>query len=61
LIMFMGIIASMLLIVAQSSRYVSVIIENNLNGTIFANYIWTVFNILTMLCFIFYARTHYKK
>lgn len=45
-------IASVLLIIAQTSWWDSAIIQNDLVGTVFANYVWLVFNTLTTLIFI---------
>lgn len=53
--MFMSTIAALLLIVAQTSWWVSYMIEGNLLGTNFANNIWAIFNSLSMICLIMYA------
>ncbi len=51
----LSIIAAILMIVAQSSWYTSAIIERNLEGTWFANQLWTLFNSLVMLIIIIYS------
>lgn len=45
-------IASVLLIVAQTSWWQSVIIDNDLMGTWFSNQVWLVFNTIVMITFI---------
>ena len=47
-----GIIASIILIVAQSSWYASAVVDGTLQGTWFANQLWTAFNSLVMLLMI---------
>lgn len=47
-----SIVAALLLIFAQTSWWVSVVISHNLAGTSFANCIWLVFNTLVMLILI---------
>lgn len=54
-VLLLGVICSLLLIVAQTSWYVTYTINGNLMGTVFANNVWTVFNNLTMLAFILLA------
>lgn len=51
----LSIVAAILMIVAQSSWYTSVIVERNLEGTWFANQLWTAFNSLVMLIIIIYS------
>ena len=53
--MLLSVLSSVLLIVAQTSWWATYLIENSLQGTVFANYIWTVFNSLVMLTFIISA------
>lgn len=48
----LGVIAAIILVVAQSSWYVSAVIEGNLKGTWFANQLWTIFNSLVMIMII---------
>jgi hypothetical protein len=50
-----GMVAAALLIVAQSSWYVAYVIMGDLQDTVFANVIWTLFNCVTMLLIILYA------
>jgi uncharacterized membrane protein len=47
-----AVIASILLTIAQTSWWVAALIEHRLEDTIFANYVWTVFNTIVMLVFI---------
>lgn len=47
-----AVIASILLAIAQTSWWVAALIEKRLEDTIFANYVWTVFNTIVMLVFI---------
>ena len=50
--MLLATVASILLIIAQTSWWTSYVLNNSLEGTEFANYIWAVFNSLTMIVFI---------
>ncbi len=64
LAMLIAIISSILMIVAQTSWWVTYAIDGNLMGTTFANGVWTVFNSLSMLCLILFAqpwRTNKRK
>lgn len=54
-VLLLGVISSLLLITAQTSWYVTYVINGNLIGTWFANQIWAIFNSLTMLAFILLA------
>jgi hypothetical protein len=54
-VMLLGIICSLLLIIAQTSWYVTYVVQGNLLGTVFSDQLWTVFNSLTMLAFILLA------
>lgn len=54
-VLLLGVISSLLLIVAQTSWYVTYVVNGNLIGTWFADQIWTVFNSITMLAFIMLA------
>ena len=57
----LGVVCSVLLVVAQSSWWGSFMLQHSLEGTTFANGVWTVFNSLTMVAFIVlsrYARQH---
>ncbi len=47
-----SIVASLLLIFAQTSWWVSVVIDNDLAGTDFSNKLWFMFNTLVMLILI---------
>ena len=47
-----AVIASILLTIAQTSWWVASLEEKRLEDTIFANYVWTVFNTIVMLVFI---------
>jgi len=48
----LSILSATLLIIAQSSWYVVAVVLNRVEDTDFANYIWTVFNTLTMVIII---------
>lgn len=50
--LFLATIASMLLIIAQTSWWDSAINQDDLLGTVFANYVWLLFNTLTTMIFI---------
>ncbi len=50
--MIIAAVCAILLVVAQTSWWVSYAINGNLQGTVFANTIWTIFNSLTMVTFI---------
>lgn len=54
--MFFATLAALLLIIAQTSWWVSYIIEGDLLGTKFANNIWTIFDSLIMICLIVYSQ-----
>lgn len=56
LVLGLGIVCAVLLICAQSSWWGSFVLLGTLEGTVWANYIWTVFNSLVMLAFIAYSR-----
>ena len=47
-----AVVASILLAIAQTSWWVASLVEKRLEDTIFANYVWTVFNTIVMLIFI---------
>lgn len=61
LAMLLSVVSSLLLIVAQTSWWVTYAIEGNLLGTVFANNIWTVFNSLIMICLILFAQPWRKS
>jgi len=50
--MLLGTLSSLLLIVAQTSWWTTYIITNSLQGTVFANTLWTVFNSTSMVTLI---------
>ena len=50
LVMALG--CCLLLLFAQSSWWISLIVAHSLEGTSWANYIWTIFNSLVMATFI---------
>jgi len=54
--MLLSMVASLIMIVAQTSWWVTYAIEGNLLGTVFANHLWTVFNSLVMIIFIISAQ-----
>lgn len=54
-VLLLGVVSALLLIVAQTSWYVTFVVHDNLIGTWFADKVWTVFNSLTMLAFILLA------
>lgn len=51
----LAIISSLLLVIAQTSWFVSSVIQHDLEGTWFAAWIWNIFNTLTMAIFILLA------
>lgn len=53
--MLLAIVASVLLIVAQASWWTTRLYTHSLQGTEFANAIWTIFNSLTMVVYILMA------
>lgn len=57
----LSIIGSILLIVAQSSWWVSFVIQGDLIGTWFANQVWLLFNTLMMLMVIINAYPRQTK
>jgi hypothetical protein len=50
-----SIIASLLLVLAQTSWWATFLINNSLQGTEFANMIWTIFNSIVPIIFVGYA------
>lgn len=52
LISSLSIVCSFLLIFAQSSWYVLVVVLNSLEDSVLSNLVWTVFNVLIMLLLI---------
>lgn len=54
--MILAIVCSLLLIIAQTSWWVSYAIQGNLLGTEFSNVVWTIFNSLIMICLIILAQ-----
>lgn len=52
LISILSMISALMLIVAQSSWYVLVVIMNRLEDSVYSNYLWTAFNCLIMLLLI---------
>lgn len=50
--MMLGAFSSILLIIAQTSWWTTYLIENSLQGIVFANYVWTVFNSAIMITLI---------
>lgn len=59
--MILATVCSVMLIVAQTSWWTTSLVEHSLQGTVFANAIWTLFNSLTMLTFIVIAKTRRKN
>lgn len=51
-----GVACACLLIVAQTSWWGSNLLLGDLEGTVWANHVWTVFNSLVMVGFIAFAR-----
>jgi 4-amino-4-deoxy-L-arabinose transferase-like glycosyltransferase len=45
-------ISCIIMIVAQSSWYVLVVVMNSLEDSVYSNYLWTVFNCLIMILII---------
>jgi len=54
--MLLAVLSSILLIVAQTSWWATYILNNSLQGTELANFIWTAFNSLVMICLIMISR-----
>lgn len=50
----LSIIIALLLIIAQSSWYITSVILGKVEDTTFANHLWTVFNTLVMLILIMF-------
>lgn len=57
----LSVIAAIILVVAQSSWYVSAVIDGNFAGTWFANQLWTIFNSLVMIIIIITTFPRDKK
>lgn len=57
----LGMVAAIILVVAQSSWYTSAVLEGNLEGTWFANQLWTIFNSLVMIMIIIATYPRVKK
>lgn len=58
LVLGLGIVCAALLILAQTSWWGSFVLTGKLEGTVWANWLWTVFNCTVMVAFICYARGH---
>ncbi len=56
-----AVVASILLTIAQTSWWVASLVEKRLEDTIFANYVWTVFNTIVMLVFINMGASRKRK
>lgn len=56
LISLLSIIAAAILIVAQTSWYVTVVLLDSLQDSTFANYLWTIFNALVMCIIILHNK-----
>lgn len=54
--LLLGVVCSILLIIAQTSWIVSFLVNDSLTGTWFANSVWTFFNSLTMIAFILLSK-----
>lgn len=54
--MIFGTISAVILIIAQTSWWATYAINGSLQGTEFANFLWTVFNNTIMICLIFMAK-----
>lgn len=57
----LSISSAIIMIAAQSSWYTSAIVENDLEGTWFANQLWTLFNSLSMIIIIMYSYPRKKN
>lgn len=57
----LSILAAIVMIVAQSSWYTSAIVEQDLQGTWFANQLWTLFNSLAMIIIILHSYPRKNK
>lgn len=54
-VLLLGVLCSVLLILAQTSWLVSSAVQGNMVGTWLADQVWTLFNSTTMLAFILLA------
>lgn len=54
-------VASLLLLVAQTSWWVSSTIQHDLSGTVVANAIWTIFNTLVCVVFLLMSWPRYNR
>lgn len=52
MIAIISMISCIMMIVAQSSWYVLVVVMNSLEDSVYSNYLWTVFNCLIMILVI---------
>jgi|LakMenEpi03Aug12_release.lakeMendotaPanAssembly.Ray.scaffolds.fasta_scaffold508818_3 hypothetical protein len=52
MIAMLSMISCIMMIVAQSSWYVLVVVMNSLEDSVYSNYLWTVFNCLIMILII---------
>jgi Na+/phosphate symporter len=60
LTLLIGVVCSVILVIAQTSWFTSYIVLGSNEGAAFANVLWTIFNSLVMFCFIAAARTPKK-
>jgi hypothetical protein len=52
MIAMLSMVSCIMMIVAQSSWYVLVVVMNSLEDSVYSNYLWTVFNCLIMILII---------
>lgn len=52
MIAILSMVSCIMMIVAQSSWYVLVVVMNSLEDSVYSNYLWTVFNCLIMILII---------
>lgn len=52
MIAMLSMVSCIMMIVAQSSWYVLVVVMNSLEDSVYSNYLWTVFNCLIMVLII---------
>jgi hypothetical protein len=61
LTLILAVLNSLLLIFAQTSWWSTYVLLGSLQGTEFANVVWTVFNSLTMIVFILLGSPRHHK
>jgi hypothetical protein len=61
MIAILSMVSCIMLIVAQSSWYVLVIVMGSLEDSVYSNYLWTIFNCLIMVVVILFNKVNHEN